>query len=64
MQWWQRNRLIGDPFDRISGIEEIDLVSLIIETEIFEKYSNMLMTDPRNLLGKSIIIFGYIFSNK
>lgn len=63
MYWWQHNGLIGDPFDRISGIEEIDTPSLIVETEIFRKYNNML-TDPRNLLGKSIIIFGEFGSGR
>lgn len=63
MDWWQQNGLIGDPFDRISGIEEIDTTSLIVETEIFHKYNSML-TDPRNLLGKSIIVFGEFGSGR
>lgn len=64
MYWWQRNGLIGDPFDRISGIEEIDILSLIVKTGILQKYNNMLLTDPRNLLGKSIIIFGEFGSGR
>lgn len=64
MYWWSRNGLIGDPFDRISGIEEIDIQSLIVETEIVRKYNNILVTDPRNLLGKSIIIFGEFGSGR
>ncbi len=64
MSWWQRNGLVGDPFDRISGIEEIELSSLIVETEIFRKYNNILITEPKNLLGKSIIVFGEFGSGR
>ncbi|MCJ7616872.1 MAG: hypothetical protein MUO43_10095 [Desulfobacterales bacterium] len=48
MDWWQHNGLIGDPFDRISGIEEIDTTSLIVETEIFNKYNGV---NPKKWTG-------------
>ncbi|MHA2136016.1 MAG: AAA family ATPase [Candidatus Thorarchaeota archaeon] len=67
MLWWQRLGLSGDPFPTKLGLSRIPIEKyedVVVKTEIFGQYLQILSKNPRELFGKTILISGQFGSGK
>ena len=65
--WWKKIGLNGDPFPttlRLSRIPEDKYEQIIVHTEIFKDYVNLIEQSPQTFYGQTILITGRFGSGK